>query len=111
MMECGFTILAELDLKRVRNLLYGSDKRGLIALCLRAGFSTADYLGFRVALGLAELAMVQHQSSQPTVSYDKLTMQYAQQQFEEIRARPGQIERWCPADFRSASVPQRALTA
>lgn len=93
LVECGFTILAATDLKRVRNLLYGSDKRGLIALCLKASFSTADYLAFRVALGLVELGAAERQS---VLSYGEMAMQFATEQFEQFRAQPDQIDLWVP---------------
>lgn len=95
-LECGFSIVTGLDLRRVRNLLYGSDRRGLIALCLRADFSTADYLAFRMVLSLAELGTVREQ---PTQHYREKTMRFAGEQFEKMRGDRRELERWLPHDL------------
>ncbi|MGI9419139.1 MAG: DUF2336 domain-containing protein, partial [Geminicoccaceae bacterium] len=76
-LECGFAVMSGLDLRQVRRLLRASDKRALIALCLKAGFSTADYLAFRIALGLAEIGSVREQTQQ---RYSEKTMQFARDQ-------------------------------
>ena len=94
-LECGFAIMADLDLRRVRQLLFSSDRRGLIALCLEAGFSTADYLAFRMALTLAELGTVR---KQPQQRYSEKAMRFAQNQFEKMRADPHQLKRWLPPE-------------
>ena len=94
-LECGFAIMANLDLRRVRQLLFSSDRRGLIALCLKAGFSTADYLAFRMALTLAELGTVREQ---PQQRYSEKAMRFAQEQFEKMRADPYQLKSWLPPD-------------
>ena len=52
--EAGLALLADIDLPRVRQLLYGMDKRGLAALCARAGFGAPHYVALRMALDLAE---------------------------------------------------------
>lgn len=91
LVEFSLAATTELDLKRIRYLLYGSDKRGLIALCLKAGFATSEYLVFRMALGLIELGAI---VDKPDVTYEPLTAQFAQAQFDEMRARPEQINAW-----------------
>lgn len=94
-LECGFAIMAGLDLRQVRQLLQGSDQRGLIALCLRADFSTADYLAFRMALSLAALGTAREQ---PQQQYSEKTMMFARDQFERMRAEPYELQRWLPSD-------------
>jgi len=92
-LECGFAVMTGLDLRWVRKLLYGSDKRGLVALCLKAGFGSVDYLAFRMALGLVELGS---HREQPQQRYGKKTMKFARDQFEKMRAEPYQLKRWLP---------------
>ena len=55
--EAGLALLADIDVPRVRQLLYGMDKRGLAALCARAGFGAPHYIAIRMALDLAEQGM------------------------------------------------------
>ena len=52
--EAGIGLLADTDLRRVRQLLYGPDRRGLAALAARAGFTTPHYAAVRMTLDLAE---------------------------------------------------------
>ena len=52
--EAALVLLADGDLTRTRQLLYGVDKRGLAALCARAGFGTPHYVALRMTLDLAE---------------------------------------------------------
>ena len=92
-LECGFAVMTGLDRRWVRKLLYGSDKRGLIALCLKAEFASVDYLAFRMALGLAELG---NSREQPEQFYLKRTMKFARDQFERMRADPHELRRWLP---------------
>ncbi len=94
-LECGFAIMAGLDLKSVRQLLLSSDRRGLIALCLKASFNTADYLAFRMALTLAELGTAREQ---PQQRYSEKAMRFALDQFEKMRTDPYQLKRWLPPD-------------
>lgn len=94
-LECGFAIMSDLDLRLVRQLLHGSDRRGFTALCVKADFSTADYLAFRMALSLAELATAREQ---PQREYSEKTMIFARDQFERMRAEPHQLKRWLPLD-------------
>ena len=91
LVELSLVIIAQLDLRRVRNLLYGSDKRGLIALCLRTGFTTSEYLVFRMALGLVERGAA---IDAPDVTYETITAQFAKAQFETMRNHPEQINAW-----------------
>ncbi|MDH3663725.1 MAG: DUF2336 domain-containing protein, partial [Alphaproteobacteria bacterium] len=96
-LECGFVVVTGLDLRWVRTLLYGSDRRGLIALCLKADFSTADYLAFRMALSLAELGTTREQ---PKQRYLQKNMEFARDQFERMRAEPRQLDSWLPPEGR-----------
>ncbi|MEM7042410.1 MAG: DUF2336 domain-containing protein [Pseudomonadota bacterium] len=92
-LECGFSVMAGLDLKWVRTLLYGSDRRGLIVLCLKAAFTTADYLAFRMALSLAELGRDRHQTEQ---RYSENAMKFASDQYDKMRSDPRELKRWLP---------------
>lgn len=94
-LECALAIMTGLDLQKVRGLLHGSDRRGLIALCLKADFSCADYLAFRMALGLAEIGTLREEQEQ---KYSETTMIFACDQFEKMRANPNQLKRWLPQD-------------
>ncbi|MGI9507726.1 MAG: DUF2336 domain-containing protein [Geminicoccaceae bacterium] len=96
-LECGFAVMTGLELRWVRNLLHGSDRRGLIALCLKADFSTADYLAFRIAFGLAELGAIRDQAKQ---RYPDKNMEFAREQFEKMRAEPDQLLHWLPSSVR-----------
>lgn len=91
LVEFALVVTTKTDLRRVRNLLYGSDKRGLIALCLKAGFSTSEYLTFRMALGLAELAASVDGRG---VTYQSTTTEFAKEQFEEMRTDVDQVDGW-----------------
>ena len=94
--ENGLAVLSSLDVRRVRNLLYGSDKRGLIALCLRANFAAAEYLAFRMALGLVELGAA---TDQPVLTYDETTFKFAKEQFEQMRTKPAEIDIWLQSEW------------
>ncbi len=89
--EAGLALLADTDLARTRRLLYGMDKRGLAALCARAGFGTPHYLTLRMALDLAEQAV---KGSGAGEAYSSETMQFVQDQYERIRADRDKIEVW-----------------
>ena len=93
-LECGFSVMTGLDLKWVRKLLYGSDRRGLIALCLEAAFTTADYLAFRMALSLAELGRDRGQQQH----YSEDAMKFASDQYDRMRADSRELQRWLPWD-------------
>jgi uncharacterized protein (DUF2336 family) len=81
--EAGFVLLAEIDLTRTRQLLYGLDKRGLAALCARSGFGTPHYVALRMALDLAEQGL---QGEGVGMSYAEETTRFVQEQYERIRA-------------------------
>ena len=92
-LECGFSILTGLDLRTVRRLLYGSDRRGLVALCLKANFTTADYLAFRMVLTMAELGTIR---DEPKQHYPEAYLRFAQEQFEKLRGDTRELQRWLP---------------
>ena len=94
--EYGLAVLSGIEPRRVRNLLYGSDKRGLVALCLRAKFAASEYLAFRMALGLTELCAA---SEQPVMSYDDATFKFAKEQFEQMRTSPAEIDIWLQSEW------------
>lgn len=80
--EAGLALLAEIDLRQARRCLYGMDRRGLAALCARAGFGAPHYLMLRMALDLAEHSV--KGSGQRT--FPSETLHFIQEQYERIRA-------------------------
>lgn len=94
-LECALSVMTGLDLQKVRSLLHGSDRRGLTALCLKADFTSSDYLAFRMALGLSEIGTLREEQQQ---RYSETTMMFAWDQFERMRADPRQLQRWIAID-------------
>ena len=89
--EAGLVLLAESDLERSRQLLYGVDKRGLAALCARAGFGTPHYVTLRMALDLAEQSF---EGDAPEHGYPDDAIRGLQEQYERIRGDEAQIRQW-----------------
>jgi uncharacterized protein (DUF2336 family) len=93
--EAALALLADCDLGRARQLLYGVDKRGLAALCVRAGFGTPHYLALRMTLDLAEQGLkAAKKGAEREASYSDETMRYIQDQYERTQADPDQIGQW-----------------
>jgi uncharacterized protein (DUF2336 family) len=89
--EASFVLLADIDLARTRQLLYGMDKRGLAAMCARAGFGTPHYAALRMTLDLAEQGL---KAEAAEVGYAEDTMRFIQEQYERIQADPDMIAEW-----------------
>jgi uncharacterized protein (DUF2336 family) len=89
--EAGIALLADTDLRRARQLLYGADRRGLAALSARAGFATPHYVALRMTLDLAERGVKLAARIAP---YGDDTMRFIQDQYEEIKAAPALIGQW-----------------
>jgi uncharacterized protein (DUF2336 family) len=89
--EAGLALLAEVDVARTRQLLYGMDKRGVAALCARAGFGVPHYLALHMPLDLAEQAM---EGADPEPAYSAETITFVQQQYDQIRSDRAQITLW-----------------
>lgn len=83
--EGAIAILAREELPRVRRLLYGMDKRGTAAICLRAGFGAGHYLVVRMALDLAESG-VKPKAERTAYTQDKL--RFLLTQYEQMRSKP-----------------------
>ena len=92
--EAGLALLADLDVARVRQLLYGMDKRGLAALCARANFGAPHYVALRMALDLAEQGL---DGADPHATYSAETITFVLQQYEKIRSDPAQMAAWFAA--------------
>jgi uncharacterized protein (DUF2336 family) len=90
-LEFGLALLAGLDLRRVRDLLYGMNKRAFAALCARAGFGAPHYVALRMALDLAEQAL---DGADPESIYAPETIADVQEQFDEIRSDRAQMATW-----------------
>lgn len=88
--EAGIALLAGVDVVRARQLLYGFDRRGLVALCARAGFPTPHYLVVRIALDLAEEAA----RAQDGARYPEDALQFVQRQYDTMRNDPEAIAQW-----------------
>ena len=86
--EAGLALLADLDVPRARELLYGMDKRGLAALCARAGFGAPHYVALRMALDLAEQGL---DGANPESTYSAETITFVQQQYDQIRSDRAQM--------------------
>jgi uncharacterized protein (DUF2336 family) len=89
--EAALVLLADSDLTRTRQLLYGVDKRGLAALCARAGFGTPHYVALRMTLDLAERGL---KGDAPEQHYPDEAVQFIQEQYERIRGDDAQIRPW-----------------
>jgi uncharacterized protein (DUF2336 family) len=89
--EAGVALLADVDLRRARQLLYGADRRGLAALAARAGFATPHYVALRMTLDLAERGV---KGTAPDAPYGDDTMHFIQDQYEQIKADTAQLEKW-----------------
>jgi uncharacterized protein (DUF2336 family) len=87
--EGAISILAGEELPRVRGLLYGMDKRGVAAICLRAAFGAGHYLAVRMALDLAESGL--KPKGQGT-AYTQDTLRFLQSQYEQMRTKPDLIQ-------------------
>jgi uncharacterized protein (DUF2336 family) len=89
--EAGLVLLADSDLTRTRQLLYGVDKRGLAALCARAGFGTPHYVALRMTLDLAERGL---KGDAPEQRYPDEAIQFVQEQYERIKGDDAQVRQW-----------------
>lgn len=89
-MEAGLALLTESDVPKVRQLLYGTDKRGLAALSARAGFAAPQYVALRMALDLAEQGV----KGTGETSYKPETMRFVQDQYERMQGDEAAILQW-----------------
>ncbi len=87
-LEAGLALLADLNLLRVRELMYGINKRGFAALCARAGFGAPHYIAMRMALDLAEQGF---ESADPESTYASEAIASVQQQYDQIRSDRAQM--------------------
>jgi uncharacterized protein (DUF2336 family) len=92
--EASFVLLADLDLARTRQLLYGMDKRGLAVMCARAGFGTPHYVALRMVLDLAEQGL---KGEAADAGYAEDTLRFIQEQYQRIQADPDLIAQWLRA--------------
>jgi len=91
--EAGLALLAGVQPAAARTLLYGFDRRGLAALCIRAGFTTPHYVALRVALDLAEEAASR---PRPRTSLPPETVRFIQDQYDKMRTDPDATAAWFP---------------
>jgi uncharacterized protein (DUF2336 family) len=91
--EAALSVLADIEIVRVRQLLYGMDKRGLTALCIRSGFAVPHYVALRMALDLAEQG-VESNAGSSGATYAADTIRFVQRQFEKMQADPAAVAQW-----------------
>lgn len=87
-LEGAFAVAAGLSLRRVREILYGRDRRYFAAMCARAGLPPPHYLALRLALELAEAAVREMKPQ----AYDADALRFLQEQYERYRGDPELIE-------------------
>ena len=97
--EPSLALLANVDPARARRLLYGTDHRGLAALCARAGVAVPHYVALRMAFDLAERAL---ENADPETAYASETIAVVVRQYDLIR-REGPTTR-CVSRPSAASV-------
>ena len=83
--ELAVAVLADVDPRRCRQLIYHDDRRHLAALCVRAGVPTPHYVSVRIALQLAQAAVAGSDREAP---YGAETIRFLQDQYERLRAEP-----------------------
>lgn len=86
--EAGLAVLADIDSDKARRLLYGMDKRGIAALCVRAGLSTPHYATLRMTLDLAEKGV---DNRGRDALYGEDNMRYVQKQYQDMLANPQMV--------------------
>jgi uncharacterized protein (DUF2336 family) len=91
--ELSLALLANVNPARARRLLYGTDHRGLAALCARAGFAVPHYVALRMAFDLAERAL---ENADPETVYTSETIALVVRQYDLIR-REGTYNTLCLA--------------
>jgi uncharacterized protein (DUF2336 family) len=79
--EAALAVMADVAVATARNLLYGMDKRGIAALCIRAGFGVAHYVALRMVLDLVEAGVVGRSGE---VAYSDTKLRFIQKQYEEM---------------------------
>jgi uncharacterized protein (DUF2336 family) len=85
--EAALAVLADIgDPAKVRELLHGTGKPGLPALCIKAGFATPHYIVLRMALDLADQS-VNGVNGEP--SYAAATIRSLRDEYERVRADAG----------------------
>jgi len=89
--EAGLAQLAGVDARKTRQLLLRTDKRGLAALCARAGLATPHYAVLRMTLDLAEQA-AGGEGEDATYGPDRLRL--IQEQYERVQADADLLAEW-----------------
>lgn len=80
-LETALAVMARLDVRRVRRLLYSVDRRRLAALCIAADLPTPHYVALRMALELAEACHDERGGK----SYDSATLGYVCSLYEKLK--------------------------
>lgn len=90
--EAALGLLAGVELRHCRALLYGPDRRSMAALCVRAGLPIPHYIAIRMALELAARAVDGKSAPQ---AYSRDMIQFVQAQYERLRQEPATVEQLC----------------
>lgn len=88
--ELAVAVLADVEPRRCRQLIYHDDRRHLAALCVRAGVPTPHYVSVRIALQLAQAAVAGSEREAP---YGGDTIRFLQEQYERLRAEPDTVRK------------------
>lgn len=88
--ELAVAVLADVEPRRCRQLIYHDDRRHLAALCVRAGVPTPYYVSVRIALQLARAAVAGSEREAP---YGEETIRFLQEQYERLRAEPDTVRK------------------
>jgi uncharacterized protein (DUF2336 family) len=89
--EAALSLLARMELRLTRKLLYSADKRALALLCHRAGLGTPQYLVIRMALDLAEQGY--NAASNKPIRYPSKTARFVQEQYDRLAKQPELIQK------------------
>jgi uncharacterized protein (DUF2336 family) len=79
--EAALAVLAGVAVETARRILYGMDKRGIAALCIRAGFGVAHYIALRMVLDLVEAGVAGRSAE---VAYSDTNLRFIQRQYEQM---------------------------
>jgi uncharacterized protein (DUF2336 family) len=88
--ELAVAVLADVEPRRCRQLIYHDDRRHLAALCVRAGVPTPHYLSVRIALQLAQAAVAGSDREAP---YGNDTIRFLHEQYERLRTDPESVRK------------------
>ncbi|GBD43862.1 hypothetical protein HRbin40_01345 [bacterium HR40] len=87
-LEMALSVMSGIELRKVRKLLYSTDRRRLAALCIAAGIPTPHYAALRMALELAESCHAQGGER----TYSSEALDFVRAQYERLRLDPEKVK-------------------